>query len=61
VRDGETGFVVPPRAEAVGAALRIAWEHPEALSELGERGRRRAAALSWETTTSTLLSAAGLS
>ncbi len=61
VRDGETGFVVPARAEALGAALRIAWEKPEALAELGERGRLRAAALSWETTTSALLSAAGLS
>jgi glycosyltransferase involved in cell wall biosynthesis len=61
VRDGETGFVVPPRAEALGTALRIAWEKPEALADLGERGRRRAAALSWETTTSALLSAAGLS
>ena len=60
VRDGETGFVVPARAETLGAALRLAWEKPEALAELGERGRRRAAALSWDATVSALLSAAGL-
>jgi glycosyltransferase involved in cell wall biosynthesis len=61
VCDGETGFVVPARAETLGAALRLAWEKPEALAEMGERGRRRAAALSWDATVSALLSAAGLS
>ncbi len=60
VLDGETGFVVPPRAEALGAALRLAWEKPEALASMGERGRRRAAALSWDAAVSALLSAAGL-
>jgi glycosyltransferase involved in cell wall biosynthesis len=61
VADGETGFVVPPRAEALGAALRVAWEKPEALAEMGERGRRRVSQLSWDSTVSTLLAAAGLS
>src|SRR5215831_4452422 len=42
VRHGETGFVVPPTAEAMGAALRLAWEKPEALAVLGQRGRLRA-------------------
>ena len=60
VRHGETGFVVPPSAEALGAAMRLAWEKPEALEELGERGRRAASSLSWETTVSRLLAAAGL-
>lgn len=60
VQDGETGFVVPPRPEALGAALRLAWERPEALARLGETGRRRAAQLSWDEAVSRLLSAAGL-
>jgi glycosyltransferase involved in cell wall biosynthesis len=60
VRDGETGFVVPPRAEALGAALRLAWEKPEALAALGRRGRQRVEELSWDHVVSSLLSAAGL-
>jgi glycosyltransferase involved in cell wall biosynthesis len=61
VLDGKTGFVVPARAEALGAALRIAWEKPEALAEMGEKGRRSLSMLSWDSTVSTLLAAAGLS
>jgi glycosyltransferase involved in cell wall biosynthesis len=61
VRDGETGFVVPPRPEALGAALRIAWDRPEALAILGERGRRRIEGLGWDNAVSALLSAAGIS
>jgi glycosyltransferase involved in cell wall biosynthesis len=60
VADGETGFVVPARPEALGAALRLAWERPEALARLGEKGRQRAAALSWDSTVSALLGAAGI-
>jgi glycosyltransferase involved in cell wall biosynthesis len=60
VRDGESGFVVPPRPEAIGAALEVAWGRPEALARLGENGRRRAAALGWDRTISTLLEAAGV-
>jgi glycosyltransferase involved in cell wall biosynthesis len=61
VRDGETGFVVPASAEALGAALRLAWEKPDALAALGENGRRSVAGLTWDSTVSALLSAAGLS
>ena len=60
VRDGETGFVVPPRAEALGAALRVAWEKPEALAALGQRGRRLVERLNWDAAVSALLSAAGI-
>ena len=60
VRDGQTGFVVPATPEALGAALRMAWDQKEALAELGRRGRERAAALTWEATVSSLLSAAGI-
>jgi glycosyltransferase involved in cell wall biosynthesis len=58
VSDGETGFVVPPRPEALGAALALAWERPAALEELGRRGRARASQLSWDSTIDSLLSAA---
>jgi glycosyltransferase involved in cell wall biosynthesis len=60
VSDGETGFVVPPRPEALGAALRLAWERPDALEILGRRGRTRAGELTWDSTIGRLLSAAGL-
>jgi len=60
VRDGETGLVVPARAEALGAALEAAWNRVEALQRMGEAGRRRAAALSWDEAVGALLSAAGI-
>jgi len=61
VRDGETGFVVPPTPEALGAALRIAWEKPDALAAMGLKGKERVERLRWDDAVSTLLSAAGLS
>lgn len=60
VTDGQTGFVVPPRPEALGAALALAWERPEALEKLGERGFAQVSALTWERTIGALMSAAGL-
>jgi len=60
VIDGRTGFVVPPRPEALGAALRLAWERDDALEALGRRGLARASELSWDATIGTLLAAAGL-
>jgi glycosyltransferase involved in cell wall biosynthesis len=60
VRDGETGLVVPARAEALGAALEAAWNRVEALQRMGEAGRRRAGALSWDEAVDALLSAAGI-
>jgi glycosyltransferase involved in cell wall biosynthesis len=61
VRDGETGLVVAPRPEALGAALRLAWPRIETLQAMGEAGRRRAAALTWDEPIAALLSGAGLS
>jgi glycosyltransferase involved in cell wall biosynthesis len=61
VKDGETGFVVPPTPEALGAAMRIAWQQETVLSELGRRGRDRISKITWEKTVSALLSAAGIS
>lgn len=61
VVDGETGFVVPPRPEALGAALSKGWEREEALAALGRRGLERASRLSWDETIGRLLGAAGLS
>src|SRR5262249_53205447 len=58
VRDGETGFVVPPAPEAIGAALRLAWDRTETLSDMGRRGRERAAVLSWDTVCRALVGAA---
>ena len=61
VKDGETGFVVPPTPESLGAAMRIAWQQEAVLSELGRRGRERISGITWEKTVSALLSAAGIS
>ncbi len=61
VTDGETGFVVPPHPETIGAALRLAWEKPDVLETLGRRGLARAAELSWDRTIGRLMDAAGLS
>ncbi|HTO88101.1 MAG TPA: glycosyltransferase family 4 protein [Thermoanaerobaculia bacterium] len=60
VRDGETGFVVPARPEAIGAALEVVWPRSEALARLGEAGRRLVATLDWDRTVDLLLSAAGI-
>ncbi|MEP6802592.1 MAG: glycosyltransferase family 4 protein [Acidobacteriota bacterium] len=60
VEHGVTGFVVPPRPEAVGAAIRVAWGEVDALQAMGERGRARVQALTWDAAVNALLSAAGL-
>ena len=60
VRDGETGFVVAPEPRALGAALEIAWNRPDALVRMGENGRRRVEKLSWDEPVAALLAAAGL-
>jgi len=60
VRDGETGIVTAPRPEAFGVALRLAWARTDALSAMGEAGRRRAAQLDWDAPIAALLAAAGL-
>ncbi len=60
VRDGETGFVVPARPEAIGAALEAVWPRSDALARLGEGGRRLVATLDWDRAVDLLLSAAGI-
>ena len=60
VREGETGFVVPARPDAIAAALEALWPQTETLAQMGERGRRIVSQLSWDKTCATLLSAAGI-
>jgi glycosyltransferase involved in cell wall biosynthesis len=60
VENGKTGLVVPPTPEAIGAALRLAWDRDEELREMGERGRQRIAELTWDEAVRGLLSAAGI-
>src|SRR6266566_2297570 len=60
VRHGETGFVVPPDAAALGRAMEMAWTRTEELASLGQRGREQASRLTWEATVSALLEAAGI-
>ena len=48
VRDGENGFICPPEPEAIGAAVaRLAADRTLAR-RLGERGRARAAQVTWD-------------
>ncbi len=60
VEDGRTGLVTPPDPGALGAALKLGWERPEALEEMGGRGRRVAEGISWDDAVSRLLAGAGL-
>ena len=60
VLDGETGFVVAPEPRALGAALEIAWNRPDALVRMGGDGRRLVEKLSWDEPVAALLAAAGL-
>jgi glycosyltransferase involved in cell wall biosynthesis len=48
VGDGENGFVCPPESEAIGRAIARLAENPERARQLGERGRRRAAEITWD-------------
>jgi glycosyltransferase involved in cell wall biosynthesis len=60
VENGRTGFVVPARPEALGAALALAWESPDALARLGEAGASRVRALTWDRAVDALMKACGL-
>jgi glycosyltransferase involved in cell wall biosynthesis len=60
VRHGETGFVVPADARALGTAMEMAWPRAEELTLLGARGRERVSRLTWQDTVSALLAAAGI-
>jgi glycosyltransferase involved in cell wall biosynthesis len=57
VRDGETGVVVPPEPEALGAAMATLTDAPARAFHLGRAGRAAmdAAELSWPATIGTLL------
>ncbi len=59
VRNGDTGIVVAPRAEALGVALRLAWSQTETLAAMGEAGRRAAARLNWDEPIRRLLARGG--
>jgi glycosyltransferase involved in cell wall biosynthesis len=61
VQDGRTGLVVAPTPEAIGTALRLAWDRDAELAEMGRRGRERVATLTWDAAVQALLSAAGIS
>ncbi|MCS6910637.1 MAG: glycosyltransferase family 4 protein [Anaerolineales bacterium] len=49
ISDGEDGFLVPPRPEALAERLRYLLEHPRLRLALGEAGRRKVEArYTWE-------------
>ncbi|MGH9398992.1 MAG: glycosyltransferase family 4 protein [Thermoanaerobaculia bacterium] len=60
VEDGRTGFVVPPRAQALGAALALAWQRPEALEQMAQAGFDRVSRITWDGAVESLLSAAAV-
>jgi glycosyltransferase involved in cell wall biosynthesis len=60
VADGRTGIVTEPDPEALGTALRIAWNQDAALARMGERGKAIASGLGWDEVVERLTGAAGL-
>jgi glycosyltransferase involved in cell wall biosynthesis len=58
VEDGVTGFVVEPAPEPVADAIDRLAADRDAARAMGEKGRARAAGLSWPTVVETLLAAA---
>jgi glycosyltransferase involved in cell wall biosynthesis len=48
VRDGHTGFVVPPDARMIAERLREAIDHPKRVAQMGTHGARAVAAISWD-------------
>jgi glycosyltransferase involved in cell wall biosynthesis len=56
VRDGTTGLVVAPDAEAVAGALRRLQAHPDEAARLGAAGRGVAAEVTWDRALQRLLS-----
>ncbi len=57
VRDGESGFVVPPEPAALAAKLDLWADDAAAAERMGQAGRRAIAALNWPDTITRLLSA----
>jgi glycosyltransferase involved in cell wall biosynthesis len=47
-RDGDNGFVCQPEPEAIGRAIAQLAENRDFAKELGERGRTRAAQVTWD-------------
>jgi glycosyltransferase involved in cell wall biosynthesis len=56
VRDGESGFVVPPDPTALAAKLDALADDAAAAERMGQAGRRAIAALNWPDTIARLLS-----
>jgi glycosyltransferase involved in cell wall biosynthesis len=60
VRDGKTGIVVPPTAEALGRALEVCWNRVDDLGAMGRRGRQSVEAIQWDDVVAQLCGAAGV-
>ena len=56
VRDGETGFVVPPDPAVLAEKLDYLVGHPDLAAEMGLRGSAAVSHLTWESIAATLLS-----
>ncbi|MBM3296651.1 MAG: glycosyltransferase family 4 protein [Candidatus Aminicenantes bacterium] len=59
VRDGQTGFVVPPRPEAVAAKLDLLASDRRRAEAMGERAFRQVSGMTWERAVKTLLGSSG--
>jgi glycosyltransferase involved in cell wall biosynthesis/GT2 family glycosyltransferase len=58
VKDGITGFVVPPDERAIAERIELLIDRPALARAMGERGYAAVARLNWESIASTILSAA---
>lgn len=60
VRDGESGFIVPPDPKAIAAKLEYLYDHPEAAKKMGERGKESVRDITWNKVSEKLLSELGV-
>src|SRR6266536_5457645 len=60
VRDGDTGFVVPPDPAILAEKLDYLVGHPELAAEMGLRGSAAVSHLTWESIAATLVSSVDL-
>jgi glycosyltransferase involved in cell wall biosynthesis/GT2 family glycosyltransferase len=55
VRDGQSGFVVPPNAKAIAERLTQAIDHPRHVAQMGRRGAKAVEPITWDAITAALV------
>jgi glycosyltransferase involved in cell wall biosynthesis len=55
VRDGISGYIVPPNAKAIGERLEYLCDHRAEARAMGSKGHQRAASITWESVATGLI------